>query len=778
MNHKSFAFYFITLMMVLPYFVFTPPASAAEDTREQLYKEYNATATKSGISVNIGSSGKVIEKWEVTHNGTNLGKIGSLNGDTLSLSILNGSQKTVYGKRQIDPSHILWLDSAGTTWRTSSNAAGTHYFTGSCVIGGVSTCPGRLPNSIHSDLQQDGMAVTTTRTVSPADRFYFDESDVGDTNANQIPSSKVSPSSIKVNIGSSILLTRNISILNAGSGDYGYGMIRTGKLLVELGGPPGSGNNALGTDYQAVEPGLGVTLSGHAEGREYYMKVNTGWEGLTYEYSGKVKVWYKQVGPDPQVTVSCSSPATANFFGGDVSLQVSVTAKIWNVAASSVSNWQLSAESQNATVPGAVAELTKTFTVVIPADGIREGSNSRTISTKGIVKLTNNATYTGNCNTTTVVYFNPNPNKPPKAVIFAPEEVRIGDDVIVSGYSSYDLDGTITGYYWGTPGATGTIPDGVGGGMLMYNSTGQKRISLAVVDNEGAGDSTEKIINVLPPVVYAQIGVGGTKKVNRKVTLTNTSSTPSRYPLTSTQWSIEGVSGAPNAAIRYTGTLTDNVIDSLFKSVGLFKVTLTVSNSAGYSDTISTILDIKPDLTPIAQFSVPSWIYRSSADSGNAKLDIIDLSQSPDGDLIASKVLRVIYNKNNNYTENSIVVDTDNPIPGLTAKTIYANFVDDSYLDIDLNAMVVNQTYSYTLNGVPITALKKADGTIQLRSTNVGRYLIELRLSESFGQETIPQFVTSSDYLSSDTSSKPKLEKIVTIGNLAPTVDFKNHNDR
>jgi hypothetical protein len=363
-------------------------------------------------------------------------------------------------------------------------------------------------------------------------------------------------------------------------------------------------------------------------------------------------------------------------------------------------------------------------------------------------------------------------NIPPEAEIESEYKIRAGDELLVDGSHSYDPDGYIVNYYWTTEGANGAISGSKG--LIWYPNFGTKRIELVVEDNGGATDSTSKAVDVTAPFISAKIFVSGTLKQNRKVTLTNLSDTPTHYPISNALWTIEGENGASNGDIRHTGNLTDiQTLDTLFKKPGKYRVTLSVTNSAGYSDTTTTTLDIVPDLPPIAEFSVPTWIYRDKLNSNYALMEIKNMSSSPDNDPIDEHSLSITFNKDNNYFANSIVVDKDDPKPGLKAKTLFANFTDDSILKINIESLNVNQIYSYSLSGITITAFKKPDGTIQLKSKNVGRYLIDMKITESFGQPTIPEFLTATDYQTSNTVNKPKLEKIVTIDNRAPTVNFK-----
>jgi hypothetical protein len=362
-------------------------------------------------------------------------------------------------------------------------------------------------------------------------------------------------------------------------------------------------------------------------------------------------------------------------------------------------------------------------------------------------------------------------NLPPVAEIDSEDFVRAGDELDVGAWGSYDPDGYISKFHWTTPGANGTISGP--SGIIWYANPGGKRIDLVVEDNGGMVDDTAKGITVTDPVVEVKLFIAGTLKQNRKVQLTSISNTPKHYPIVSTDWTIVGVNGS-SSDVRSMNNPTDTrTLDALFKKAGDYRVTLTVVNSAGFSATDTKTINITPDLPPTAEFSTSNWVYRNKNDANSALIEIKDMSLTLDNDPIAEEILTVVYNKNNNYYANSIVVNKDDPEPGLKDKTIYSNFTDDVSLDIGIDTLAVNQIYPYNLDGITITVIKKPNGIVQVKSDHVGRYLFGLKVTESFGQPTILDFVTSADYQFNNTTNKSKLEKIVTIDNRAPVVNFK-----
>jgi hypothetical protein len=176
----------------------------------------------------------------------------------------------------------------------------------------------------------------------------------------------------------------------------------------------------------------------------------------------------------------------------------------------------------------------------------------------------------------------------------------------------------------------------------------------------------------LPPSPEAHFTVTGALKEKRIVCLTNTSTSPSRFPVTAAhnKWEITPVDGsgaASDAIYKITGSSTDKdritgdqyTLSNLagtsspavtFTKAGKYDITLTVTNSAGYSDSTTQRITVSPDLPPVAQFRSDQKIYRETVinKSNYAKITVNDESYSPDGDFISYRKIWAIYDANNN----------------------------------------------------------------------------------------------------------------------------------
>ena len=324
-------------------------------------------------------------------------------------------------------------------------------------------------------------------------------------------------------------------------------------------------------------------------------------------------------------------------------------------------------------------------------------------------------------------------NKPPVAIIDAPDEVRIGEEFVFSGAGSYDEDGEIVEYTFSDESAS-IAEFGTDYKIIWYDTIGTRTLRLAVKDNSGARANTTKKVSVIGPYVYASFIHTGTLKENRKVTLINSSDTPDRYPLinSDTKWTIEPVSsGLTTSDIKYVGSLTGvDQKDVLFKKAGQYKVTISVRNTAGYTDTYSRVITIEPDQAPVANFTVAASILRNPSSSNQAQITLQDASYSPDGDFISQRIWSYAY-------------DSDND----------GNFTDEEWKIIDN----VNLT------------------TPSINVSDVGRYKFELDVVETFGQSTITEFVLADDYRSNNTLSKPDQAKICEVQNVRPSAEFDTY---
>lgn len=111
------------------------------------------------------------------------------------------------------------------------------------------------------------------------------------------------------------------------------------------------------------------------------------------------------------------------------------------------------------------------------------------------------------------------PGEAPEVEIIGPTEVMVGQEFCLQANAA-DSDGTIESYEWGYNGS-GILKDSSSCG-LYYMNEGEQTVSVTVADNDGLTASDTHTINVLPPKPTANFTVGGSRKENRKMTLSPT----------------------------------------------------------------------------------------------------------------------------------------------------------------------------------------------------------------------------------------------------------------
>ena len=221
-----------------------------------------------------------------------------------------------------------------------------------------------------------------------------------------------------------------------------------------------------------------------------------------------------------------------------------------------------------------------------------------------------------------------------------------------------------------------------------------------------------------------EISVVGELKVNRKLTISGTSTTgnPSDYETLITggipSLHIEPLDlNIPSSVIFIDDdTSQPDFIELIIKQAGRFEITLNVERF-GNTETITKEITIEPDIPPVAYFTLESEFYRDS--SRTATVVIEDASHSLDGDRIAEWEWTVIHDRNNN-----------------------GSFLDD-------------EPYHFT---------GTTDGLFTYIAEEVGRYQVTLTVTETF-DNTIPKFLFDDDFLSS--TSEPK---VFEVKNQAPSV--------
>ncbi|REK76686.1 hypothetical protein [Paenibacillus paeoniae] len=459
---------------------------------------------------------------------------------------------------------------------------------------------------------------------------------------------------------------------------------------------------------------------------QYYLQAEAEYD--VYNYGGTITFNYAKVATSYIAGEMKPDPVSQRFEGKEVKVKVTISAEITDIKdPGAISHYEIYLnnelgdkmyEEKNILANGNM-KISRTFDFVIPTSRMTNKDSHDEVFVGRVRAHFKKSSYyvdptyghymdTGRIYASTTVYKEAPPAPPakgmgPVAIIDAPSEVMLGDDVTINGSRSYDPDGTIEKYVWNTPNAIGDMTD-MPSGEIYFTKLGPQKIQLCVWDNDGERDCAQHSLVVTEPFVRANVFQSGTLKENRKVTFAEFSFTSSRYPVidSKTRWAIKPrYEEIPQSSIKYSGSLDGkNKFDVLFKQPGEYVVTLSVENTAGYTDSTSRIVTIQPDLPPVTVLSAESMIeYRDPKYMNKAKFILRDNSYSPDGDIIAWGRWYVIFDANNDgiFSEQRVLI-----YEGDAKEVVY-------YAD------------------------------------HVGKYRFHKETIEEFGQETIPAFVTAAD---------------------------------
>ncbi|MEI7028415.1 CARDB domain-containing protein, partial [Paenibacillus sp. y28] len=252
--------------------------------------------SQKNIVLDVGLDPSTIKRYEVYIDGANKGQIGTLVGSKFELTV-DGQLTPVYSQERTDPGHHIWRLLDGKSWWTQGDRTAKYEITGGCIVNGISQCPGPIPEYaknvatgmtelVHGDLRDSsGRAATTAYEVERPQYFWFKEADINLDERLNISSDLVFNVKINKEKSSPDRGYEELEILEAGSGDSGFGMIKVAKFL----------DSESDTKYEDITGGLAYPV----QGRNYFMPVLAFWDGYTYAYkSGYVKVYYDTTTPD------------------------------------------------------------------------------------------------------------------------------------------------------------------------------------------------------------------------------------------------------------------------------------------------------------------------------------------------------------------------------------------------------------------------------------------------------------------------------------------------
>lgn len=240
-------------------------------------------------------------------------------------------------------------------------------------------------------------------------------------------------------------------------------------------------------------------------------------------------------------------------------------------------------------------------------------------------------------------------------------------------------------------------------------------IEIKVVSEDDIESIFKDAFNVHSSLPRTKLLVEGSLKENRKVSLYNCSSdvedpfVTAKYPnVYSISYSV--VDGSMDD--WKMKPINADHIDMLFKESGFYKATITASNNTGRTSSTDYHIGIVPDFEPNVYFNI--W---NNVLTRNETLNITYSADSLDGDSISSNNFKIYFDEDEDGTAEKLVFET-------------------------------------------------TDTTLPFTPTQLGFYKIINSLEESFGEETISEFIIEADL------KKKVVERVFYVDNLRPLVEI------
>ena len=343
-----------------------------------------------------------------------------------------------------------------------------------------------------------------------------------------------------------------------------------------------------------------------------------------------------------------------------------------------------------------------------------------TMTLKGGKKIESNIAKTG-----TFIY-KESSNIPPVPVISMPSSAIVGP-VHISGRGSYDKDGEIIDYDFYVPKiGFSSSEDNCD---PFFGGTGEFEVVLGVTDNDGAYCSTSEYITITRPYPQVHINTTGYYKENRKISLSAYNDTEFLSKVGDNYtWTITPITGDIAIQNIKMTAKSGKSIDILLKKKGKYLIEVEGTNTYGMTDTEQKIIEVTSDDPPVMVIDANETIYRD--ENKVAIIKAYDHSYSTDGDYLNERTW-------------SYKFDSDND----------GVFTDEMPIQIK-------------------TTTTQWDRALEFEVSHVGRYEITLTTKETFGQPTIPRFITASDYKTGTIS------KIITVNNIKPVAIFLDVPDQ
>ncbi len=277
----------------------------------------------------------------------------------------------------------------------------------------------------------------------------------------------------------------------------------------------------------------------------------------------------------------------------------------------------------------------------------------------------------------------PRPDQPPVAIFYwSPFNPTVGASVYFYGYYSYDPDGYITNFSWSF--GDGSVSNSSGCCVShVYAAPGNYTVSMTVEDNAGLTATENQTITVLPdlPPVADFYWSPQVPSVNQLVFFNAGyySYDPDGY-IVSWDWNFgDGTSaGGGNTTGNQTGNTTNGgpFPTHIYSTFGTFEVTLTVTDNAGLTATITKSVYV--NAPPTAAFTTSEAVGKA----GTPLTFNAGASSDPDGD-----PLNYSWSFGDGSTATGIVVSHIFAVPGqylvtLTVSDPYTSAYAQTYIPV------------------------------------------------------------------------------------------------
>ncbi|GMQ57128.1 hypothetical protein AN1V17_15230 [Vallitalea sediminicola] len=291
-----------------------------------------------------------------------------------------------------------------------------------------------------------------------------------------------------------------------------------------------------------------------------------------------------------------------------------------------------------------------------------------------------------------------------------------------------------------------------GENSAKFIQSGIFTVTAKATDSGGKSDSASIQIEVCPPKPLAIISEDGDYKIGQTVILDSSKSkaVSKTYPIdwTLTKWEITPLGSLKQEDVFYK-KLNDKEIAFTSKKTGNVEISLTVTNTLGYSNTRTIQRTIVGDTPPKADFSLIKKVYRDKDNDKKAIVRAFDMSSSPDGDSITKRAWFYAFDSDNDGIFSDETWYYNNGNTWVDSKTSYGNIF----------------SFADTVETGNLT-----DVTVETK--HVGRYKFELKVYEEHDNRLL-EFVDSSYILTDDTKNKPGTECIAEVDNIAPVTAVK-----